>query len=855
VRAAQGFYARNRHPQAEEALQLATEMRPDYPSALLLEARRLVLDEPQQALDLLARLDPDIRGTRAAESVQAVGLYLVGRRAEALTVAEQVLDLRPDDLDMLRVVQIVQRELDDVAPLLRRLNRALEQKRGPTVRLWEMVAETHLDLGDVEAARSAYQEGLAAAPRDIGCLRRLGYLEANAGRWPQAIAMFERIVATAPADKVALLELGDARRLSGAGFEAAIDAYDMALQIDDRFARALTGRGLALIALEKRELGLVDLRAAQDLAPTDEVVAMSYAQVVAGTDEDEAVRALRAWVEHDPDQCQAALDAGQLLESEGHLKAAVPFFEQASASPALTVTARTRLVEIQAQVSTVSDIVRVSGSDPELLPAQTAAIVAEAWTSMGDLSEAARWVGSATERAPDDVYVNAVRASVRLAEGELQEAEDAARKALRTDPDNQFATCVLGRTRRQRGDSTEAAELLGSYIAAAESDGDVVAPDIRAEYADALVLTGRAADALPHAERAANEEPDSAFALGIYATALRACGELDRALETATNALAMPNAASWIALERVLCHIDLEQTQEALAFARQAVAERPDDPVGLIALAVALEQEDEYTEAAELLDRPDVRASNPWVAERRGLELVLLARHEDAAAELEALDKSVTLSGDGLAALARAYIWTEPARLEEAVTCSERIANGDWFSLISLGEAHAQLGHDDLALDAYQRAEQLLRDSRSATSFALHGLAWVVMKQGRARDAVRLFDRAIALHETPVLDFDLGFTLLHTRHPEQAIEQYDRGLESLGKINDALRARAICLQALQELRRAVGIGELQAGTDVEQIAARLAARMATYPVPTGTRVTSVQFDPAGGPPAAAVLAP
>ncbi len=176
--------------------------------------------EPADGLDQMARLiAPAVRTppTRNAQAIREWGLAQSARtREEAAAAFGRAAAADPDFAQAyLGWAQLLlstgdregaQRVLTDAA------NRPKLQPEGDRARVDLILAELR---GDVDARREALARVVAASPADLQAARTLGEMEQNARRFPEAIALFRKVLEAEPADGQARNSLGYALAFSG----------------------------------------------------------------------------------------------------------------------------------------------------------------------------------------------------------------------------------------------------------------------------------------------------------------------------------------------------------------------------------------------------------------------------------------------------------------------------------------------------------------------------------------------------------------------------------------------------------------------------------------------------------------
>ncbi len=198
-----------------------------------------------------------------------------------------------------------------------------------------------------------------ARPLPADLANNLGFLLQRAGRWDEALAVYDEGLAAAPADAALLMNRGLCLKQAGRA-SAALEAFDRLLALQPKSIEAWTNRANALSDLGRLDEALAAHQQALALAPEHPVVlcnlSSTLSQLHRGAEAlDAAGRALSAA----PDHATAWLRKGLALQTLGRFGEAVASYERAVAlQPDL----------IQAQQSLAG--LRVAGHGSEAQAAQ-----------------------------------------------------------------------------------------------------------------------------------------------------------------------------------------------------------------------------------------------------------------------------------------------------------------------------------------------------------------------------------------------------------------------------------------------------------------------------------------------------
>ena len=192
--------------------------------------------------------------------------------------------------------------------------------------------------------------------------------------------------------------------------------------------------------------------------------------------------------------------------------------------------------------------------------------IANALARRGDVEGAKAKLTEALKHDPTSAVAHAARGALLLATNARGEASAELEAALRTKSDFAPALATLGQIRLAEGDLPAAVERLEAAL----RGGDDFA--VRLALGNARLQQQRAADAVPHLQRAAELDPKSADAVSLLGQALLAAGrfaDAERALRAAVQIRA--DEPSQTALGFAL--LRQKRGEQALAVFRRLLAE------------------------------------------------------------------------------------------------------------------------------------------------------------------------------------------------------------------------------------------------------------------------------------------
>lgn len=292
------------HGEALAELNQAIATAPDLPDAWRARARALLaMDQVEHArADLVEALR---RNPRDAESYALLAETLLeqGHVSQALDSARRAVALHPDNPHYQRMLARALRASGRHAEAVELLSSIVNESS--PAQWWEELADDHLALGNLSAARAALERAVAAAPDHAVTRFRLGDALLRLGEPAAAVEQLRAAIARRPDYAAAHARLAEALIAHNAG---KMERDDAAVEAA-RLAVALEGR----CADHWRALGAV-LRAQGTL--------------------DDAVDALRRAHEIDPESASAAFLLGlTLLEQNNPAAAVAPLAAAVAAAP------------------------------------------------------------------------------------------------------------------------------------------------------------------------------------------------------------------------------------------------------------------------------------------------------------------------------------------------------------------------------------------------------------------------------------------------------------------------------------------------------------------------------------------
>jgi tetratricopeptide (TPR) repeat protein len=447
----------------------------------------------------------------------------------------------------------------------------------PLARRWaQMLRQAGLDGSAFETVRWG-RELTAAAGEDEDC-------------WAGFVTLLLDRAELSPADRaLALGQRAECHALDR-GFEDALEDFARALELAPDNASLFAARGQTLRVLGRLEDALRDFDRAIELAPDSESAVASRGVILQRLGRlDEAVADLTRAIALRPSDDWAVAHRGEAYRMMGRYRLAVtdfteairldPAYEFAYASRAL---ARRRLGHHREELADLDRAI-------ELNPDYDWAFAQRGVThrAAGRHDQAIADFGSAIDLDPDYGWAFANRGVAYRQMGRYPEALADLTRALELDPTSAWALTNRGVTLRQTGLYREALEDLERATARLPQDAWAVG-----NRAETLRLLGRDQEAVADFDRALALRP-SAWALARRAAARRRAGDVEGARADVDRALQLDPAegeARFVRALLLLAEGQRSETAEDLAAAAEAargsLEERPEDPVGLLRMAV-----------------------------------------------------------------------------------------------------------------------------------------------------------------------------------------------------------------------------------------------------------------------------
>ena len=250
------------------------------------------------------RLEPHL--LPAAGALAAV-LVEQGEHATALSLAQEVLEQKPDNTRALRLVYEAQRGLGDDAAAEKALAELQKRAQGADAAalIFNEGAEASRQ-GDLESAQQRFEEALAIEPELMPAHKALVVVYARRGEWQKAVEAAETVLAREPDDMQALRVRYEAYSALGDDAKAAAAFQSLAAKDPATLATELFNSGVASFNAGDMDAAARDLERVVELMPdfADAHYNLGLCYTNSGRPED-AKRHLQRFLELDPDSPSA----------------------------------------------------------------------------------------------------------------------------------------------------------------------------------------------------------------------------------------------------------------------------------------------------------------------------------------------------------------------------------------------------------------------------------------------------------------------------------------------------------------------------------------------------------------------
>jgi tetratricopeptide (TPR) repeat protein len=361
---ADAMVADGRFDESVATARIAVEQRPDHASAHHVLGRALAglkrFEEAEDAFSKALELAP-----RDASIAHNHGqMYReAGRHEDAVEKFREALEIKPDLAVAHGAMGVALSALGRYEESLESTTKAMSQ--WPWLRqvavLQNAAGYAAWKLKDLAKAAGHFQTGLGVEPNNAGIHLNIGRVRLEQKRVEEAGEHLRRVLALRPGDSTALLEVGDAFRLSGYA-EQSLASYRQVPEGSSARAQALAGMGLALFDMGRYSESIEASEEALELDPElplkgEAIRYLGSAHAELGNFE-QAVEHLRRAVESDPEDADSVDRLGLLFFEHGRFHDALDQY---------LLMKRLRPDSAQTHVNIGSSLVKL-GRDEDAIP-------------------------------------------------------------------------------------------------------------------------------------------------------------------------------------------------------------------------------------------------------------------------------------------------------------------------------------------------------------------------------------------------------------------------------------------------------------------------------------------------------
>ncbi len=358
---AAGLAQQGRLDESLDHAKRAVELEPgDEAARVFLAQLYRVRREPAEAEALLVGPGGEPLNADAALLLYQIRLE-AGRLDEALTVAQWLVQVEPDELRGRIALAGVYQEMDRPDDAERSLREALDldpgnlriygalarslRERGESKREIDLYAEilerypnhhatlvalgeAQMALDDLDGAIATFQKVVDRYPEDVQSLKNLGYLRFEARQFRQAEDLFRRAVESGPGEYEAAFFLGVVRRRMGQGDEA-LQAFELIPPDHQHFAEARTQIAAIYERRGQYDRALAEVERAAKLDPSRDLDL--YAANLRGKagDFDGAVSHVERLLAEDPDDDELLFNLGVIYGEAKRTEEAIGIMQRA----------------------------------------------------------------------------------------------------------------------------------------------------------------------------------------------------------------------------------------------------------------------------------------------------------------------------------------------------------------------------------------------------------------------------------------------------------------------------------------------------------------------------------------------
>jgi len=278
-------------------------------------------------LDYANKLFPDSLAMRLRE---AHVLAVSGQHVRAIPILKSILQVEPDNEEAHINLGSIYSQMQEHRLAIQHFQHALKTADE------EMRRDLHLDvalefenMGDWRQAIRHLRASLEEDPENETALYELAFCYERTGQFDEATLFFEAFLDNRPYSFGAWYSLGNIHQLNNR-FESAVDAYDLAIAIEDSFGPAYLQKAEALMSLEKHAEALTTFHEVLEREPASAPTLCFMGECLERMEDWEKARKYY-WdcLELDPEWADAQVGLGVIADSLGDFELAASHFQKA----------------------------------------------------------------------------------------------------------------------------------------------------------------------------------------------------------------------------------------------------------------------------------------------------------------------------------------------------------------------------------------------------------------------------------------------------------------------------------------------------------------------------------------------
>lgn len=588
-------------------------------------------------------------------------------------------------------------------------------------------------------------------------------------------------------------------------YQEALDAYDLAIDLQPEYAWAWARKGRTLRLLERYEAALACYNRALKLQPHYAWAWNGKGIVLQRMNRlSEALECFETATRINPNNVWNWYNRADVLQTLERFQEAIPLLERGLQLDPEHPNSWAKLGQIHRLLQNHEEAVHAYEQAIRLEPTYAWAHngCGLALRALGKPSDALMAFRRATRYDATEVWHWYNLADVLLELGQYVEATEPARIAVQIDPGHAFSWAKLGQSNRYRGQYDES---LTAYNRALEIDpesafavnGKGIVLEQLERHEEALICYQKAAQLKPNdvwhwynqgnvlilmdrfeearapLEKAVEVSPAHARSWTRLGNVLRQLGHFTDSLEACRKAIDFAPEFAWAWYEWGMTAEAAEHYTEALEAFQTAAERAPDESLYLykqIDLVIAL---DNNTESGRLLEVAlSMDDQNPQLWTQHGLVSRRLGHLEQA---LSSYARALALAPQFHAALdGKGMTLSKLKRHEEALECFQKaveIQSSDVWYWYHLADEQLALSRIEDALDSLVAG--LVLDDKHVESWAKRGQA--LRRLGRYDDSIKAFDRAVQLNPDYSWAWNgRGLTFKEIGKYEEALVSYEQ---------------------------------------------------------------------------------